>query len=610
MLKDDIVLNAKTARISLLHVAVIALSLIMTISAYYFSKAQIEKRTKARFEVSHERVLGLISERMKKYEDALWAGASAVQSHGGDISHGDWKVFAESLNIKEKYPGISGIGVIHYLDPDEIPGYLDDQRAVRPDFRIHPLHEQSEHLPITYIEPEAKNAAAIGLDVAHETNRRTAALASRDTGTAQITGPIVLVQDASSTPGFLFYAPYYSGEMPTTVAQRRTQILGTVYAPFVVRELMEGLLAKEFRQLRFDIRDGDDLIYDEHTDEDALNDTDPMYAKTAELELYGRTWTLDIRTNLAFRSINTYSQPSFILVGGLIIEALIIALLFLMSRANSRAIAYADRATTALRAESEKLADTNLELENSNIELAQTNSDLEQFAYAASHDLKTPVRGIGVLNEMIEDDLEDYFKGPDANPEVRENLTRIGERVGRMNDLINGVMAFSQVSGADIDGGTLSVRKIVGELNADFQLQPGQLTLVGADATVDVDSFNFRRVLENLVSNAVKHGASDDELRIKVSVERSSTGVRVSVADNGPGVDEEFHGRIFDVFQTLRVNGEQESTGIGLAIVKKAVERHHGKVSLISAAGSGATFIFDWPGRKAGDANATSSEAA
>lgn len=610
MLKDDIVLNAKTARISLLHVAVIALSLIMTISAYYFSKAQIEKRTKARFEVSHERVLGLISERMKKYEDALWAGASAVQSHGGDISHGDWKVFAESLNIKEKYPGISGIGVIHYLDPDEIPGYLDDQRAVRPDFRIHPLHEQSEHLPITYIEPEAKNAAAIGLDVAHETNRRTAALASRDTGTAQITGPIVLVQDASSTPGFLFYAPYYSGEMPTTVAQRRAQILGTVYAPFVVRELMEGLLAKEFRQLRFDIRDGDDLIYDEHSDEDALNDTDPMYAKTAELELYGRTWTLDIRTNLAFRSINTYSQPSFILVGGLIIEALIIALLFLMSRANSRAIAYADRATTALRAESEKLADTNLELENSNIELAQTNSDLEQFAYAASHDLKTPVRGIGVLNEMIEDDLEDYFKGPDANPEVRENLTRIGERVGRMNDLINGVMAFSQVSGADIDGGTLSVRKIVGELNADFQLQPGQLTLVGADATVDVDSFNFRRVLENLVSNAVKHGASDDELRIKVSVERSSTGVRVSVADNGPGVDEEFHGRIFDVFQTLRVNGEQESTGIGLAIVKKAVERHHGKVSLISAAGSGATFIFDWPGRKAGDANATSSEAA
>ncbi len=610
MLKDDIVLNAKTARISLLHVAVIALSLIMTISAYYFSKAQIEKRTKARFEVSHERVLGLISERMKKYEDALWAGASAVQSHGGDISHGDWKVFAESLNIKEKYPGISGIGVIHYLDPDEIPGYLDDQRAVRPDFRIHPLHEQSEHLPITYIEPEAKNAAAIGLDVAHETNRRTAALASRDTGTAQITGPIVLVQDASSTPGFLFYAPYYSGEMPTTVAQRRAQILGTVYAPFVVRELMEGLLAKEFRQLRFDIRDGDDLIYDEHSDEDALNDTDPMYAKTAELELYGRTWTLDIRTNLAFRSINTYSQPSFILVGGLIIEALIIALLFLMSRANSRAIAYADRATTALRAESEKLADTNLELENSNIELAQTNSDLEQFAYAASHDLKTPVRGIGVLNEMIEDDLEDYFKGPDANPEVRENLTRIGERVGRMNDLINGVMAFSQVSGADIDGGTLSVRKIVGELNADFQLQPGQLTLVGADATVDVDSFNFRRVLENLVSNAVKHGASDDELRIKVSVERSSKGVRVSVADNGPGVDEEFHGRIFDVFQTLRVNGEQESTGIGLAIVKKAVERHHGKVSLISAAGSGATFIFDWPGRKAGDANATSSEAA
>lgn len=610
MLKNRYGIANKAARISLIHVVVITLSLIMTISVYQFSKYQIDKRTKARFEVSRDRALGLITERMGKYEDALWAGVSTIKSHGGQISYENWKTFSENLSLKEKYPGISGIGVIHYLSKNSVSDYLKYYQAERPDFSIHPAHDQSLSIPITFIEPTSTNAAAVGLDLAHETNRRTAALASRDSGTAQITGPIVLVQDAGSTPGFLFYAPFYEGKTPTTISERREQIVGAVYAPFVVRELMEGLLSKEFRQVRFDIRDGDALIYDEHFQNDALVDADPMFSESVSLDLYGRTWTMDMRTNLAFRANNSYAQPTFILIGGLLIELLIISLLVLMSRANGRAIAYADEVTAALRVESGKLADTNIELEETITELAKKNDELEQFAYVASHDLKTPVRGIGVLTEIIEEDLDEYMLKEDANPDVRENLTRITERVDRMNDLINGVMAFSRINAVVTESIGLRISTIMNELRSDFGLTAEQLMMVGEDEIIGVDSFNFRRVIENLISNAIKHGHSGSGLVITVTVTRLAEKLRVAVADNGPGIAEVAHKKIFDVFQTMRPPGMKESTGIGLAIVKKAVERHSGKVTVTSTLGSGATFAFDWPTKDREYITAPSSEAA
>ena len=262
-------------------------------------------------------------------------------------------------------------------------------------------------MPITYIEPESTNAAAVGLDIAHETNRRTAALKARDTGIAQITGPIVLVQDAAKTPGFLFYAPIYAPGTPTNVAARQQGFQGAVYAPFVVHRLMEGLLAKDLRGVRFNIRDGDVLIYDELSQTDAEIDPNPMFTDQLSFDLYGRTWTLDIHSSLSFRKEASVVKPTLILLAGLIIEALIISLLFLMSQVNKRTVAYADQVTDELKQEKTKLVDTNALL-------MRKNDELERFAYVASHDLKTPIRGISGLTEMVQEDLEDYFASPDV----------------------------------------------------------------------------------------------------------------------------------------------------------------------------------------------------
>ncbi len=368
--------------------------------AWQFSIYQVKNRTALRFEAARDQALGLITNGMNKYEDALWAGVAAVDSHGGEISYQDWRTFAHRLRIEERYPGIGGIGVIIDVAPDEMAGFLAEQRQERPGFRVFPEHDSPYLMPITYIEPEELNNFAVGLDVAHETNRRTAALASRDTGQAQITGPIVLVQDAGKTPGFLFYAPVFKGGRQADINARRETFLGAVYAPFVVHKLMDGLLAKELRHVRFSIRDGNELIYDEHSVDDPANDPEPMFSEHVEIALYGRTWTLDMRTNHVFRDENRNTKPTIILIAGLLIESLIITLLVLMARANKRSVAYADQVTLALRQEKRKLVETNSEL-------TSKNEELERFAYVASHDLKTPIRGISGLTEMVQEDLED-----------------------------------------------------------------------------------------------------------------------------------------------------------------------------------------------------------
>lgn len=593
----------KRSRITTFHVAVVSLSLLLTFAAWQFSKYQIETRTGQRFDASTERAIGLITDRMTKYEDALWAGVATIGSHNDDISYADWATFAQTLRVGQKYPGINGIGVIHFQTRQTIADYMTTQRQERPDFNVYPPHDQADKMPITFITPESANVAAIGLDVAHEANRRSAALASRDTGTAQITGPIVLVQDAGHTAGFLFYAPFYKGGMPQTLAARQDGILGAVYAPFVVHKLMEGLLAKDLREIRFSIRDGSTDIYNEHTMDDAATDPDPMHGKQVMLNVYGRTWVLDIRSDLTFRTANTYAQPTIVLVSGLLVEALIISLLVLMSRANHQAISYAQEVTAKLRKKSDALTAANRDL-------SRKNDELEQFTYVASHDLKTPIRGISGLVEMIEEDLADYFLAPTANPDVSRNLTHIQERASRMTELTSGILQIFTFDPTEMDAKPVFLNEVVAALRSDFDLREEQLTLFSDVLAIQYDIFNFRRVLENLVGNAVKYHDRIEPLKITITAKSIQNRCQISVKDNGPGIDPMYHSKVFDLFQTLRIGGAPESTGIGLAIVKKSVERHQSTVKLTSTLGEGAEFSFDWPHQTQTSTDTATQEAA
>lgn len=569
----------RSTRLSNLHWGIVLASLLVTVTAFAYAKKQTDANTQIQFDREVTQVIELVQERMQKYEDALWSGAAAIRASGGDMSHLQWRRFADSLHIDSKYPGINGIGIIRPVAREELSAHIREQRLARPGYTVHPPHERGRYLPIVYIEPEAMNAQAVGLDMAHEDNRYAAAMQARDTGRARITGPIVLVQDQGRTAGFLFFVPLYTGDETDRTEDRRASFAGLVYAPFVVRKLLQGTLQQDRRLVDIRIRDGDDVIYDELDDETAAAES--MFSRTIDVPMYGRDWRFRLEATPEFQAAHTSRQPVFILLGGLAIDGLLLSLFIALTRASRRALDFADRVTEQLKAHTEALH--------------RSNRELESFAYIASHDLKTPLRGIDTLTDFLEEDLAAAANDGTCPPRITETAERIRDQSRRMSELINGIMDYASLDRPDDTVETVEIEQLLAQARRELGLQDGQLRFVGQVTALDTSGTRLRQVLLNLIGNAEKYHHNRQELRIEVDCQETEAGYLFSVADNGPGIDPRFHDKIFEVFQTLQPKDRIDSSGIGLSIVKKSVETLGGRVWLESAPGEGATFRFEWP---------------
>lgn len=341
------------------HWTVVVLSLILTISAWYITSQNASQKSAVQFNFQAQQIVKLVRERMEKYEQALWSGAAAIHSQPDGIEYKKWQRFSEALSIEERYPGINGVGVIYHVPKDNLASFVATQKAARPDFKIHPTHQQQEYWPITYIEPVEINKKAVGLDMAHEFNRFTAAKKSRDTGTAQITGPIILVQDAKKTPGFLFFVPFYQEiHPPVTLEQKQQSFTGIVYAPFIMNKLMLGTLQNKNRLVNFTINDGEQLLYDELHVGSEDYDQSPLFAKTIDIEMYGRHWVFSLQSSNIFRQQQSNSQPLMILIGGITIDLMLLTLFIVLTRSNKKAVELANRMTVEYKASEERLTTT------------------------------------------------------------------------------------------------------------------------------------------------------------------------------------------------------------------------------------------------------------
>jgi len=350
---------SKTARLHWYHWLVIAGSLVLTFSAWFIAYEQAKKQTATQFEYQADQIVALVRERMSKYEQALWGGVAAIDAIPSKVNVNHWRTFSKSLSIETRYPGINGIGVIHYVPPETLPDYLSWQRQLRPNYNIHPPHQESSYWPIAYIEPEKTNLKSIGLDMAHENNRFTAAKASRDSATPQITGPIVLAQDAKKTPGFLFFVPFYSQTTPpATLELRRTHFKGIVYAPFTMANLMSGTLQNRNRLVNFALYDENDELYNELNTSSVDYDAKPLLAEEIFVEVYGRQWRFEIQSTTLFRAQQSNAQPLMILIGGIIIDAMLFSLFIILAGANRKAISYSNKVTLDLKINENRLETT------------------------------------------------------------------------------------------------------------------------------------------------------------------------------------------------------------------------------------------------------------
>ena len=581
---------ARAARLRWFHWLIVGLSLLLTVVAWYFCARQVEARSSEMFAAERDRVVALMAERMRKYEDALWSGVAAINASGGDVPHPYWNAFSSSLAIERKYPGMHGIGVIRYVLERDLDAFAEQMQLAQPDYAVMPAHSRPQKLPVAYIEPLVSNRAALGLDVAYEQNRFEAAMRAGASGVAQITAPILLVQDENQMPGFLLFAPYYSdGQRPGTQDERLANFQGLVYAPFVVNQLVDGALGMDHRLVGIRLSDSGALLYDENHAEHIGYDVGAAYQEQVRIPMFGREWTFDIRSTSAFAALTDNRQPAMILVGGLIINALLLALFVMLSRANRGALEYADRLSVALR---EKAG-----------ELARSNTDLENFAYVASHDLKTPIRGIADLTEFLDDDLASFPGWPEAYPEVARNTSRIRQQAERMTNLVDGILSYSRVGRTPEGVSELDLREFITNKRAALGIPAEQLMLAGDTTHLVTFKMRLEQVLDNLIENAFKYHHDRPKAVVELSCVRCEQHYRFSVSDNGPGIDPKFHDRIFEVFQTLQSRDRVEASGVGLSIVKKSVESLGGAVRVSSRPGHGTVFEVDWPFGLSSEAN-------
>ncbi len=223
--------------------------------------------------------------------------------------------------------------------------------------------------------------------------------------------------------------------------------------------------------------------------------------------------------------------------------------------------------------------------------LEKAHRDLDQLAYAASHDLKAPLRGIGNVSDWLEEDL-----APALTQKSKEHLELLRGRVLRMEALIDGMQAYARASRTKDLREPVALLPLLDEIVGLLAPAPGVVTMEIPDSMppLEVQRFPFQQVWSNLIGNALKHGARDGA-RVRVTARDAGDVWEFSVSDNGPGIAPQFQQRIFGMFQTLKARDEVEGAGIGLTIVQTVVGDRGGRVWVESEPGEGATFFFTWP---------------
>jgi signal transduction histidine kinase len=220
-------------------------------------------------------------------------------------------------------------------------------------------------------------------------------------------------------------------------------------------------------------------------------------------------------------------------------------------------------------------------------------SQMEAFSYAVSHDLRAPLRAIIGYAEMLRDDHAAGLS-PEAN-QMLEKILKVGDRMGA---LITDVLAFSRVNQERVDLAPVSLRDAIDDIvRHSPELQPPHcdLRIVGELPAIIANATFLTHVLTNLLGNAAKFVAPGTRPRIEISAQREAGNVRLAIADNGIGIKPEYQSRLFGLFERLGADQRFAGTGIGLAIVRRAVQRMGGSVTASSDGKTGSTFVVTLP---------------
>jgi light-regulated signal transduction histidine kinase (bacteriophytochrome) len=232
-------------------------------------------------------------------------------------------------------------------------------------------------------------------------------------------------------------------------------------------------------------------------------------------------------------------------------------------------------------------------LEHQEEALRKSNQELEQFAYVASHDLQEPLRKVQAFSERLATKYADKL-----DDDGKLYIARMQDAAGRMRVLIQDLLVYSRVRSKGQEFVAVDLNEIVKGVVSDLEVrleQSGGRVEVGTLPTIQADPMQMRQVFQNLIGNALKFKKAEVAPVVKVLAKQTASGHTLLVQDNGIGFEQQYAERIFEIFQRLHGRGDYEGTGMGLAIVKKILERHVGSIRAESEPGKGTRFTLTLP---------------
>jgi len=252
-------------------------------------------------------------------------------------------------------------------------------------------------------------------------------------------------------------------------------------------------------------------------------------------------------------------------------------------------------AEDALRSSEASLRSALQKLKAQTGQLEEANESLSQYAYVVSHDIKAPLRAIRNYSDFLQEDLAETLK-----EEQSEYLHGLAESVDQCEHLVNDLLLLSRIERRENDLEAIELGKFLSDLVASLQL-PGdvEVSLAAEWPSLRADAVLLRQIFQNLLLNAVKFNQSAVK-RVELGCASDSAAHVIHVRDNGIGIEPRHQEQIFRVFQRLHGNDKYEGTGIGLAIVKKAVTKLGGTIRVESEAEKGSTFFLTFPATLSG----------
>ena len=594
---------------------ILIFGLVITFSVSNYIRLEEESQSKREFFLVCSEIKTKIIRRINIQTEFLISGASLFEA-SNSVTRNEWRRFNKFSRENIKFIGVQGFGFATIIKKEELKEHLSAIRKEGfPQYTVFPSADRKVYTSIIYLEPfDETNALAFGFDMFSEPARRKAMEQARDQNMPVLSGKVTLQLGTKKEiqTGAIMYVPVYKNASLNTVEERRAAIIGWVFSPFLMEDLMESILGARFLSDKTNIRlqvyndnsiSPKSLLFDSHKNRIKGNNESNVKTSILPILLNNKRWVL-VFSEPSEKAFFFSAEALIIAIGGIIISFLLFALSFSLLITKYRARILAERMNESLKKNYKKLVSSKEKLKNTNqllhkAKIKAEESDQLKSAFLAnmSHEIRTPMNGIMGFTELLKEE--------NLTSEEQRNYIKIIEKSGtRLFNIINDIIDISKIEAGqmNVSLSTTNVDEQMHYLQTFFRPETQdkgiQLVLKSfsdqEETIIRTDREKLYAILINLVKNAIKYTIKGT---VEFGYEKKSNYIEFFVKDTGIGIPKDRQIAIFERFIQADFSDKmaRQGAGLGLSIAKAYVELLGGKIWVESEPEIGSTFYFTLP---------------